>query len=340
MRIGVTGGTGFIGGHVRDVAIERGHRVVLFDRGTRPADIPPHLVDHVEVFLGDVRDETSMMELAAHVDGIIHLAACLGTQETIRNPHPAAETNILGGLNFLQACAQYGIPGTYIAVGNHFMDNPYSITKTTVERFVRMYNHERGTRVNTVRALNAYGPRQSVAPPFGPAKVRKIMPAFICRALTGAPIEVYGDGLQVSDMIHVRDVAGALISALEHAADGDVFDREVEVGPLEHRTVLSVADAVVRYVVKAGFGSISEIKHLPMRPGELPGARVVADTDTLALVDMDPRHLVPLDDGIAETVHWYATAWLPGYLQAQRAIDRAAAAGAALDAARAGQAHR
>jgi UDP-glucose 4-epimerase len=127
-----------------------------------------------------------MAELAAHVDGIIHLAACLGTQETIQNPRPAAETNVQGGLNFLEAIAQYDIPGVYIGVGNHWMNNTYSISKTTVERFAAMFNKERGTRCNIVRLVNAYGPYQSVAPPFGPAKVRKITPAFVCRALTGA----------------------------------------------------------------------------------------------------------------------------------------------------------
>lgn len=313
MRIGITGGTGFIGSHVRDVALQRGHDVVLLDRGTADIDVPEDLADRVGLFLGDVRDSTAMTELSAHVDGMIHLAACLGTQETIKNPFPAADTNITGGLNFLQGCAQYNIPGAYIAVGNHFMNNPYSITKTTVERFVHMYNRDRGTRVNIVRVLNAYGPRQSVAAPFGPAKVRKIMPSFICRALTGTPIEIYGDGQQVSDMVYVTDAARALVLALEHAQDGDVFDRPVEVGPDDHRTVLEVAGAVNDHVRISGRGPGSDIVHLPMRPGEIPGARVVADTSTLELIDMHPARLVGLDDGVESTVDWYAREWLPAY---------------------------
>lgn len=302
---GVTGGAGFIGGHVVDEIRARGHEVIVFDhlgRGHAGA----------ETFLGDVRDPVAMTELAAHVDGIIHLAACLGTQETIKNPRPAAETNVQGGLNFLEAIAQYEIPGVYIGVGNHWMNNTYSISKTTVERFVAMFNKERGTRCNVVRLVNAYGPRQSVAPPFGPAKVRKITPAFVCRALTGQPIEIYGDGEQVSDMVHVTDGAKALVTALEKAAAGVVFDHVVEVGPADHRTVNEVAQLVIKAAVDYGFNEVP-LTHTDMRPGEVPGARVTADTSTLSLVDMSADTLVDLEDGIADVVAWYAEHWLPGY---------------------------
>jgi nucleoside-diphosphate-sugar epimerase len=254
-----------------------------------------------------------MMELAAHVDGIIHLAACLGTQETIKNPYPAAETNIIGGLNFLEAVAAYGIAGTYIGVGNHFMNNPYSITKTTTERFVHMYNADRDTHVNIVRAVNAYGPRQSVAPPFGPAKVRKIMPSFICRALDGRPIELYGGGGQVSDCVHVVDVATVLVKALEASATGKHFPEPVEIGPAQHHTVREVADLVRDVALGYTKHDIVEHVDLPMRPGEIPDAYVTADVSTLRYVDMEASHLMPLDEGVMNTVAWYAENWLPGY---------------------------
>ncbi|MGY0062859.1 NAD-dependent epimerase/dehydratase family protein [Streptomyces sp. LZ34] len=314
MKIGITGGAGFIGGHVADELARRGHEPVIFDhlgRTTR-SNIPEC---YRPVFMGDVRDPVAMCELAAHVDGIIHLAACLGTQETIKNPRPAAETNVQGGLNFLEAIAQYEIPGVYIGVGNHWMNNTYSISKTTVERFAAMFNKERGTRCNIVRLVNAYGPYQSVAPPFGAAKVRKITPAFVCRALTGEPIEVYGDGQQVSDMVHVTDGAKALVSALEKAAEGVVLGRAVEVGPADHRTVNQVAQLVIKAAVDLGYDEVP-LTHLPMRPGEIPGAQVTADTSTLPLVDMTADKLVSLEEGIAEVVAWYAQHWLPGYLAA------------------------
>src|SRR6476661_6556542 len=191
-KIGVTGGVGFIGSHVVDELLDRGYQPVIFDHHTHEPD------KRVDYFLGDVRDPTAMTELTAHVDGIIHLAAVLGTQETVYNPKPAAESNLLGGLNFLEAITQYNIPGVYIAVGNWWFNNPYSISKNMIERFCHMYNTDRGARVNIVRAVNAYGPRQLAAAPFAHGKVRKITPSLVCRALSGMPMELYGGGEQVS----------------------------------------------------------------------------------------------------------------------------------------------
>ena len=325
MKIGITGGAGFIGGWTAAKALEHGHSVVVMDRRARQFDHPglaeaagtPELVDRLEMYLGDVMDSTAMTELAAHVDGIIHLAACLGTQETITNPRPAAMTNVLGGLNFLEAVNQYGIAGTYIGVGNHWMNNTYSISKTTVERFVHMFNAERwqhdGCPVNIVRAVNAYGPGQSMAPPYGPAKVRKITPAFVARALTGAPIEIYGDGQQVSDMVWVGDVAEALVRALEASHAGHLIPIPVEVGPEHSADVNTVAEEILMAAARHDIPDAPPMRHLPMRPGEEPGATVKADVSTLGALGMSPAELVPLRVGIRRTVDWYAENWLPEY---------------------------
>lgn len=336
MKIGITGGAGFIGGWVAAVALEHGHDVVIMDRRAtarrHPAlDVHPEGYEglgdggRLELFVGDVLDDVAMCELAAHVDGIVHLAACLGTQETIANPRPAAMTNVLGGLNFLEAVSQYGIAGCYIGVGNHWMQNTYSISKTTVERFVHMFNAERATQVNVVRAVNAYGPGQSMAPPYGPAKVRKIAPAFIARALTGAPLEVYGDGEQVSDMVHVSDVAQALVRALEESHAGHMIPYAVEVGPELSATVNEVAEQVVASAfiqdVHVAPATGPTIVHLPMRPGEAPGAVVKADTSTLAALGMDAANLVDLRTGLGGAVGWYAKHWLPEYRRS-RTADR------------------
>lgn len=271
----VTGGNGFIGQHVcRRLAVQ-GHQPVVFDRQahtTGPA------------ILGDIRDAAAVTEAAAHVNGIIHLAGVLGTQETIRNPRPAAETNLLGGLNVLEAACQYDLPLVYIAVGNWWMQNAYSITKTATERFCKMYRTDRNLNVSVVRAMNAYGPGQSLAAPWGPSKVRKIMPAFICRALTDQPIEIYGDGLQIMDMVYVTDVAETLVDALGTNNDWDC-------GTGRATTVLDIAEEVVRQVGKG------HIEHLPMRPGEHAASVVVADPDKM----LRPA-AVSLEDGTRETI--------------------------------------
>jgi UDP-glucose 4-epimerase len=298
-KIGVTGGSGFIGSYVIEELLSKGYEPVIFDHHKRN-DIP----EGVEFFLGDVRDEVAMTEFAAHVDGMIHLAAVLGTQETVNNPRPAAYSNLQGGLNFLEAVAQYKIPGVYIAVGNWWMNNPYSITKNMIERFTHMFNKDRGTRVNIVRAVNAYGPRQLAAQPFAHGKVRKIMPSLICRALSGMPMELYGGGTQVSDMVWVGDVAKALVLALEAAEKNNVIDHAVEVGPYRSTTVREVADMVNDEMHLCAQDPV-EIVSLPMRPGEKEGDKVTADTDTLKEIGFDPEDLTALSWGISKTVQHF-----------------------------------
>jgi len=317
MKTLVTGGAGFIGSWIRRELLARGHQVLVFDHQDRRQQ----LADGEEFFLGDVRDATAVTEAVAHVDGIIHLAAVLGTQETISNPRPSAETNIIGSLNVFEAGAQYKLPAVYAGVGNHFMrlqgTGCYTITKSAAEDLARMYNAYRpGGRITIVRPVNAYGPGQSVAAPYGTSKVRKILPALSCRALTGAPIEVYGDGSQISDCVYVADVAKAFVRALEHTAEHGPTERPVEVGPFTSATVNDIARLVAEEATRyTGLEPVG-IKHLPMRPGEVPNAVVSADTTTLQQIGMTAADFVPLDEGIHHTVRYYAEQWLPGYLAA------------------------
>lgn len=287
MKVLVTGSAGFIGSHVVERLHNAGYEVDGFDHRGRGT------------VLGDIRDVIAVGDAMSHVDAFIHLAGLLGTQEHIQDPGPIMETNILGGLNVLQAAAKFKLPGVCIGVGNHFMDNPYSISKSAVERMVSMFNAERGTKVNIVRAMNAYGPGQVPAQPYGPSRVRKIAPSFICRAMKGDPIEVYGDGSQISDMVYVGDVADALIKAMEAALNGKTLP-VIEVGPKTHTTVMDVA-----LLVKELTGSASPIICLPKRPGEKEGAPVFAKSETLELIGMSDRGLMPLRDGLMLAIDHY-----------------------------------
>lgn len=293
-KILVTGGTGFIGRYVVEDLLRRGYEPLVLDRKSH---IPSQ---DYQTILGDIRDSVSVTEAMAQTDGWIHLAAVLGTQETINNPRPAAMSNLEGGLNILEAACQYNLPGSYISVGNHWMNNTYSITKNMLERFIAMYNTDRGTKINTVRAVNAYGPRQLPVAPWGSSKVRKITPNFICRALSNQDLEVYGGGHQISDMVWVDDVAKALVTALEKANQGQVFDKAVEVGPDVNNSVREVAELIIELTE-----SQSKIVDLPMRPGEIPGDRVSADINTLALIDMDTTDLMDIRSGMLKTIEHF-----------------------------------
>jgi UDP-glucose 4-epimerase len=309
MKVLVTGSSGFIGGYVLEELLARGHTPIAFDRhdkGFRP--------EGAELFLGDITDDVSVTEAVAHADAFIHLAGVLGTQETIKNPNPAAYTNILGGLNLFKAAAQYKVPGVNIAVGNYWMNNTYSITKSTMERFAKMFNKESGTKITIVRALNAYGPRQVSAPPYGPSKVKKIMPAFINAALHGEPISIYGDGTQVMDMIYVADVAQVLVSALEFTidkgpVDGDVGGRIFEAGSGDDTTVNQIAEAVLDAVEpdwrerEHDEKSYRRITTVPMRPGEPEHSVVLGNPATIDRLEL--REFTSLEDGIAKTVEYF-----------------------------------
>lgn len=334
--IGITGGSGFIGSWIAKELLGGGYNVVLFDHVKKTPRIP--LGGEVTLMLGDVRDPTAVTELAAHVDGIVHLSAVLGTQETIANPWPSAETNILGSANVFKAASQYGLPLVYAGVGNYWMNNTYSTTKTAAERLLSQYRDELGQKFATVRPVNAYGPGQAVAHPFGPAKVRKITPAFICRAIVGTPIEVYGSGNQVSDMVHVADVARVFRSTLEMLFANQVPEFPIEVGSENPRTVMQVAEQVSREALDRGYPH-REIVNLPMRPGEKTsldineneleslyklaesfsdagklvakrklrelGSNVFADTTTLNQVGINPESFITLEEGIRETFQYF-----------------------------------
>lgn len=326
MIVGVTGGSGFIGSWICRELEARGHTPYVLDHRGR--------VEHG--MLGDVRDQTVVMEFAAHVDAIIHLAAVLGTVETIDAPHAAAETNIVGTLNVFEACSRYDLPVVFAAVGNaNIARGTYCITKSAGERFVDMYREDRGLRVISVRPMNAFGAGQSAPAPYGGAKVRKIVPSFICSALSGDAMRLYGGGTQVSDSVWVGDVARVFVSALESAVAGRIPSHPIDVGNRVPSTVLKVAETVQRFVPDA------VVENVPMRAGEPHGGamqdndmllrvvdavmsvnpdfrridvrRVVrelgtvvsADPDTLAFLNIDVDSFKPLDVAIEETVDWF-----------------------------------
>jgi UDP-glucose 4-epimerase len=290
----VTGASGFIGRHVVDRLLRNGAEVIAFD-----CRIDTRNRNDIEFIVGDIRDDVAVAEAIGQATSWIHLAGVLGTQETISNPRPAAEVNILGGLNVLQAASQHQAPGIYISVGNWFEDNPYSLTKYSVERFCSMYRKYHDVNVGVVRGFNAYGPGQSIPPPYGRAPVRKIVPSFVSRAIHGDDIEVYGSGLQVMDMIYVADLANIIVACSDYVAAGGDTGVIFEAGTGRRTTVAEIA-AVVLEAVGTG-----QIKHLPIRKGETADSVVLAKPETLSSLGISANDLTTLEDGIRQTVEHY-----------------------------------
>ena len=285
MNILVTGGAGFIGRHVCDNLIDRGHKVLVYD-------VAKPFLPGVIHMSGCVQDKTKLWSVIEISDAVMHLAGVLGTAETIEDPLLPINVNITGSVDVFEACRRFGKRCCYIAVGNHFMNNSYAITKTAAERFALMYNKEHGTRIAVVRGLNAYGPYQKHKP------VRKVIPNFIIPALRNETIIIYGSGEQIMDFIYVKDLAEILCRAL--LDDHGCYDRIFEAGSGRRTTINFVAETVRQLS-----GSRSNIEHYPMRGGEVPDSIVLADTETLKPLCIEADSLLSLENGLSQTIDYY-----------------------------------
>ena len=285
MKILVTGGAGFIGRHTVKKLIERGHDVAIYDI------VKPDFADGI-FCNGHMQDRVNLTALIREADAVMHLAGRLGTAEMIDEPIGPSYINIIGSLYVFEACRRFEKKCCYIGVGNHFMLNTYAITKTAAEKFALMYNAEHDTQISVVRGLNAYGPYQKYRP------VRKVIPNFVLPALRNEEIIIYGDGDQVMDFIFVEDLAEILCRALldEHG----LYDSVIEAGSGRKTTINYIAGQVIKIS-----GSKSNIKHIPMRPGEIANSVVVADTETLKPLKYGPDDMFTLEEGLEITIEYY-----------------------------------
>lgn len=290
-KVLVTGGLGFIGSHVVEELQSRGIQPVVFDRHIS-LESWSFIDPNYDFIMGDIRDRNAISEAISLCDGGINLAGILGTSETVDNPFPSVEANVMGGLNFLEACRQHNKPGVQIAVGNHFMNNTYAITKTTVERLALMYNKEHGTKIAVVRGLNAYGERQKHKP------VRKITPNFVTSALRGESIKIFGSGDSIMDMVYVKDLAFILVEALLNP--NVKYDTIYSAGTGVKTTVNDIADVVNRLT-----NNPSPTTHVPMRAGEVIDSVVLGEPETLKGLGIDLDDLTGLEEGMRLTIAWY-----------------------------------
>jgi nucleoside-diphosphate-sugar epimerase len=287
MKILITGGAGFVGQYCAKLCQGEGHDVTILDIAE-----PKFCLVHCQQYSVSMLSTDDVIAAIDTCDAVIHLAGVLGTSEQLDSPFNAAKVNILGSLGVFEACRRQKKRGVYIGVGNHWMNNTYSISKTAAERFALMYNAEHRTEIAVVRGLNAYGPGQKHKP------VRKVIPNLVLPALRGEPLKIYGDGEQIMDFIYVEDLARILIEAL--VGDHGCYDTVIEAGSGRRTTINEVAAEIIRIS-----GSHSEIQHVPMRPGETEHAEVVADVSTLECLDEFPDAMFPLSSGLKLTIDYY-----------------------------------
>jgi UDP-glucose 4-epimerase len=234
MKILVTGGAGFIGSHIVDLLIDKGHYVIVVDNlvtGKKEnvnSKAKFYEVDICSSFLEEVFIEEKP-------DYVIHVAAQVNVRKSINDPLYDANVNILGSIRLLELCrkynikrivytssggARYGEPLNIPCSEKHSIKPlcPYGVSKHAVEHYLYFYNKVYGLDYNIVAYANVYGPRQD---PMGEAGVVSI---FIGRLLKNSECLIFGDGEQTRDFVYVSDVASAAVLALEKETESKDFN--------------------------------------------------------------------------------------------------------------------
>jgi UDP-glucose 4-epimerase len=296
-KIGITGAMGFLASHTIDNLLDKGYGITFFDRHYDESKIEEYgWKGKIDIRIGDMKDRDAVFDFVNHTDAVINFAGLLGTQEMLENMTEAVKVNILGAINVFDAIKLYKKRGLQMAVGNHWMLNPYSITRTTTENFAFMYNREHDTDIRVLRAMNVYGERQLKEP------VKKLFPNVVIPALLNEDIILYGTGEQIIDLVYSADVA-EIISRLILYDDipGNVA---FEAGVNGNRTLNESVEEIIELV-----GSSSKIQHVPMRPGEDQTSVVQITKEGFEnlekYLDFSKTDFTPRKQAIQKTIEWY-----------------------------------
>jgi UDP-glucose 4-epimerase len=302
MRILLTGGAGFIGSHVADSLLERGHEVAVVDdlSSGKRENIP----EAARFYETDIRTGCLRVfeEFAPEV--LCHQAAQMDVRRSVREPDFDAEVNVLGTIRLLQNCVEHGVgkvvfastggavygeQETFPASEDHpqYPLSPYGVSKLAGERYLNFYHLQYGIPHVALRYANVYGPRQD---PHGEAGVVAI---FCGNMAAGRTSTINGSGEQSRDYVYVGDVARANVLALE----GEVPSGAYNVG-----TGLETS-------VNRLYELLQEIsgKSLPSEQGPAkPGEQLRSSVDpALAGRVMRWRPEMSLANGLGETLRFF-----------------------------------
>jgi UDP-glucuronate 4-epimerase len=280
----VTGAAGFIGSHLCERLLERGHRVIgvdNFDPFYDPAVKRRNLEgfrehDRFRFIDGDIRDrerlETALGEEADDVDVIVHLAARAGVRPSIEDPEAYTSINVDGTVALLELARRRGITrfvfGSSSSVyGNNekvpFSEDdpveepisPYAATKRAGELLCHTWHHLYGLSIVSLRFFTVYGPRQR--PDLAIHKFARLMSE-------GRPIPVYGDGSTRRDYTYIDDILQGVEGAIDHTDRPEPVWEIVNLGE-SHTTTLSR----LIELVSGAMGVEPDIERLPLQPGDV-----------------------------------------------------------------------
>jgi UDP-glucose 4-epimerase len=279
-RVLVTGGSGFIGRHAVASLADAGASV-------RVVDLKPHPDPAVDIVVGDIGDPDVLSQaFAGGIDSVVHLAAVTSVLRSVENPGGTFDTNVAGTHAVLEAARAAGVSSLAFASTNAVtgpMDapaivetavlrplTPYGATKAAGEMLMSAYTASYGVRCVYLRLTNVYGPGM---------QAKDSIVARLMRAIRlEREFEIYGDGRQVRDYVHVSDVIAAVSLGLMN----EDWIGPMVIGSGKSLSVLEVVDTV-----RAVTGAALEVRHGPARTGEMPA--VVVDPSRALAAGWKPR---------------------------------------------------
>ncbi|MEV4255834.1 dTDP-glucose 4,6-dehydratase [Spirillospora sp. NPDC049652] len=309
MRVLVTGGAGFIGSqYVRDVVSGEfpafaGARVTVLDRLTYAgnlANLDP-VAGGFEFVRGDVCDAGLLAEVVPGHDVVVNFAAESHVDRSIESAGEFIRTNVQGVQALMQACLDAGVPRVvqvstdevYGSIEEGSWDesaplaprSPYSAAKAGGDLIARAYAVTHGLPVSITRCGNNYGPYQFP---------EKVVPLFVTNLMDGLPVPLYGDGGNVRDWIHAADHCRGIQVVAERGEPGEVY----HIAGTAELTNLELT----RRLLDALGADWDRVERVPDRKGH--DRRYSLDDRKIRALGYAPR--VAFEDGLAETVRWYA----------------------------------
>lgn len=258
MKALVTGGAGFIGSHLTELLLQKGHEVIVID------NLVSGRMQFDQLHQIDIRDKEKMAPLFAGVDWVFHLAALADIVPSIEQPATYFDVNAKGTLNVLECAKEagvsrfiyaassscYGLPEVFPTPETAKISPcyPYALTKYLGEELVLHWEKVYKLPAVSLRLFNVYGPRSRTSGTYG-----AVFGVFLTQKLYKKPFTVVGDGTQTRDFTYVSDVADAFLSAAKSPLSGEIFN----VGSSNHYSVNKLVELLE-----------GEVCYIPKRPGE------------------------------------------------------------------------
>lgn len=310
-RMLVTGGAGFIGANfVRLVAKERPEvEITVLDKLTYAGNRANLEGVEARLMVGDIADAVLVDELVAQSDVVVHFAAESHNDNSLRDPSPFIQTNVVGTFTLIEACRKHDVRFHHVSTDEVFGDleigadtkftestpynpsSPYSASKAGSDHLVRAWVRSFGLRATISNCSNNYGPYQHV---------EKFIPRQITNLLDDQPAKLYGTGEQVRDWIHVDDHNAAVLAILDRGEIGETYNIGADQKDINNKEVIEVICQIMGATDKTGK---AHYEHVADRPGH--DQRYAMDASKLRrALGWVPRY-TDLRVGLEQTITWY-----------------------------------